>query len=200
MGHSMGGGQVLTYTLHPDSPFHDHSVPLAGVLAYAPLIALDPAYRPSSLYLAGGRLAARIIPRYQRLSPIDPALMSRDEKVVADYAADPLCHDMGTLEGLAGMLERAQWLEQMMEVGFNGKRCLPMWFSHGEDDRVTSCAATRRFAGVVGEVADVVFCSYEGAFHNLHAELVETKTRFARDLIEWVLAKSAVGLEYKAKL
>lgn len=196
----MGGGQALTYTLHPDSPFHDHTVPLAGVLAYSPLIALDPAYRPSSLYLAGGRLAARVLPRYQRLSPIDPALMSRDQNVVADYAADSLCHDMGTLEGLAGMLERAQWLEGVAEVGFDRTECLPMWFAHGQDDRVTSCAATEKFAGVVGKVADVVFCSYEGAFHNLHAELVETKSRFARDLIQWVLARSTGGLECKAKL
>ena len=218
MGHSMGGGQVLTYTLHPDSPYNDKTVSLAGVLAYSPLIALDPSYRPSKVYLTGGRLAARVFPHWQRLSPIDPALMSRDESVVADYAADPLCHDIGTLEGLAGMLERAEWLENMH--GSSGldpetlkSRLLPMWFAHGEADGVTSWGATKKFVdGLRGRgVVDVEFVSYEGAYHNLHADLLETKSRFVRDLVRWVLDRSRVSgddagmekrgvVEYKAKL
>ena len=91
-----------------------------------------------------------------------------------------------------------------------------MWFAHGEADGVTSCGATKRFVDGLRRrgVVDVEFVSYEGAYHNLHADLLETKSRFVRDLVRWVLDRSWVSgngdvgveerkgsvVEYKAKL
>lgn len=193
MGHSMGGGEVLTYILHPTSPYHTATTRpnLTGVLAYSPLIAVDPSTRPSGLTIAAGKLAARLFPRWQRYTPLDPALMSRDERVVADFAADELCHHVGTLEGLAGMLDMGLWLEQVGSDDYERAGRVPLWVGHGEMDRVVSFGATRRLARVLGGVAngDVVFCSYEGAFHKVHGELPDVKKRFVGDVLDWVLAR-----------
>ncbi|OKO92750.1 hypothetical protein PENSUB_12735 [Penicillium subrubescens] len=194
MGHSMGGGEVLNYVLHPDSPYTKSATrpQLAGVMTYSPLIALDPATRPMALTVILGRLVARILPKWQRHSPLDPKLVCRDETVVADYAADELCHDIGTLEQLAGMLDRGLWLEKVeVEDLGDGKKLLPMWFGHGDADRITSWDATKKLAGVLGvKGEDVTFQSYEGAYHRAHMDPGEIRERFVKDVADWVLKRA----------
>lgn len=208
----MGGAEVLTYALHSSSPYHNQApnsnpatkngkkVTLAGVLAYSPLIALDPASRPYALTVTLGRLAGKLLPWWQRYSPLDASLMSRDERVGEDWVADQLCHDTGTLEGLANMLDRGLWLEGIAE-GIHGHgnaieglsdSLPPLWFGHGSADRVASWDATRKLAEELRAKAagDVTFCSFEGAYHKLHAELPDTTREFERKVTDWVLAKS----------
>ena len=51
------------------------------------------------------------------LQKLDSSAMSRNPKVCKDWEADELCHDMGTLRGLAGLLDRAGCLD-----GLGGSR------------------------------------------------------------------------------
>lgn len=191
-GHSMGGGQVLNYVLHPDSPYRQSgSQPkLAGLLVLSPLIALDPASRPWTVIVMAGRVAARLLPRLQRYSPLDPAHVSRDKQVIADFQADDLCHETGTFGGLAGMLDRGIWLEKFSKEQLEGVDLLPMWFAHGDQDHITSHPASKRLAGLLAEKGDVEFASYDGAYHKLQAELPETREQFSRDVKNWILGKS----------
>ncbi|CAI7571629.1 unnamed protein product [Penicillium glandicola] len=195
MGHSMGGGQVLNYIFHPESPYNGDKTKrpnFAGVLLYSPLIAIDPSSRPSKLTVAAGRIVAKLIPHKQRYSPLDANLLSRDAAVVKEFVADTLCHDTGTFEGLAGMLDRGIWLEGMFAAGSGAwvKSEVPFWFGHGDGDRITSYAATKDFAKELAEKGgDVKFSSYEGAYHKLNAELPETKEKFLADVKAWMLAK-----------
>jgi acylglycerol lipase len=46
----------------------------------------------------------------QLTNKLDPKLISRDPEVCKGFDEDPLCHDTGTLEGLAGMLDRTSSL------------------------------------------------------------------------------------------
>ncbi|CEO60060.1 hypothetical protein PMG11_04703 [Penicillium brasilianum] len=197
MGHSMGGGEVLNYVLHPDSPYNqspsNQRPQLAGVMAYSPLIALDPATRPMALTVILGRLVARILPRWQRHSPLDPKLVCRDETVVADYKTDELCHDIGTLEQLAGMLDRGLWLEKLEGGDLGDVKLLPVWFGHGDEDRITSWAATKKLADVLGKKGDVTFVSYEGAYHRVHMDPGEVRERFVKDVADWVLKRAPVA-------
>jgi acylglycerol lipase len=197
MGHSMGGGQTLNYILHPESPYNkDSNRPkLTGVMLYSPLIAIHPSSRPSKFTVAAGRLVAKILPHKQRYSPLDPKLLTRVESVVQDIIADQLCHDTGTFEGLAGMLDRGLWLEAMFETeASSGKwveSSLPFWFGHGNEDRVTSYPASKAFAEEMKKRGkDVTFVTYDGAYHRLHSELPETTTKFVADVRDWILAKA----------
>jgi acylglycerol lipase len=195
MGHSMGGGQVLNYIFHPESPYNRETYNrpnFTGVLLYSPLIAIDPASRPSKLTVSAGRVVAKLVPNKQRYSPLDHSLLSRNEDVVREVMADELCHDTGTFEGLAGMLDRGIFLEGMFAAGPKAwvESELPFWFGHGDGDRITSYAAVKDFVEALTENGgDVKFCTYEGAYHKLHAELPETTERFLADVKAWILSK-----------
>ncbi|KAJ5138402.1 uncharacterized protein N7515_003250 [Penicillium bovifimosum] len=204
MGHSMGGGQTLNYIFHPDSPYNKDKTSrpsFAGVLLYSPLIALDPSTRPSRLLVASGRIVAKLIPHMQKYTPLEATLLSRDEAVCRDFVADTLCHDTGTFEGLAGMLDRGIWLEGMFE-GAGGwvESELPFWFGHGTGDRITAFPATKVFVEALkAKGGDVQFCAYENAYHKLHAELPETTEKFFADVKTWVL-EHVPGTEGRVKL
>ncbi|KAL1961522.1 hypothetical protein VTN77DRAFT_1643 [Rasamsonia byssochlamydoides] len=198
LGHSMGGGQVLHYALNPVSPYHKQSsgqdtVTLAGVLAFSPLIALHPSSRPLAITVVLGRLAAKLLPHFHLRNQLAPKLLCRDEQVCADYSADPLCHETGTLEGLAGLLDRAAWLEKLSESSSPSYTAVeetipPIWIGHGTDDKITSFDATKRFVEVLS-IRDKAFKAYEGAYHKLHAE-PNVKEQLAKDIADWILERS----------
>lgn len=204
MGNSMGGGEVLYYILHPDSPFNsvtdtDSKRPhLTGVLACSPLVALHPSTGVSALTVIAGRIAGKLLPAFHIHPALDAKFMSRTESVCEDWINDPLCHGTGTLEGVAGMLDRGLWLEGLSLSGPNGKDSvervkdlLPaIWFGHGSGDRVNSWDATKQLATTLeGVHVDVTFQSYDGAYHKLDADLPEVGEKFRKDVAEWILAR-----------
>ncbi|KAJ5292631.1 uncharacterized protein N7443_008584 [Penicillium atrosanguineum] len=199
VGHSMGGGQALTYILHPESPYHSATKPtLAGVLIWSPLITLDPSSQPGKITIIAGRIAARVMPRLQRYSPLDPGLISRNESVTKNYEADELCHDTGTLQGLKGMLDRGLWLEEAGVEFYEKAGYVPLWIGHGVEDKITSFEATKALVTRLGGKGDVTFVEYEGAYHTLHAELPETTAKFTRDVSDWLLARCPAPVSSEA--
>ncbi|KAI9874309.1 MAG: hypothetical protein M1830_009896 [Pleopsidium flavum] len=198
MGHSMGGAEVLLYAARGPAPIRAQ---IAGYLAEAPFIALHPDSQPSRLKVALGRVAGRWMPQRQMEQKLDAWKMCRDEGVCRAWVQDGLCHDMGTLEGLSGMLERGDDLKRG-QVGLEGEG-VRVWVGHGSGDLVTSFEASRRFVEGLG-VKDKEFRAYEGWFHKLHAEPGEDKITFANDVARWILARSSVVTtateEMKSKL
>ena len=81
LGHSMGGQIALAYALEQQDE-------LAGLVLSAPALASTAVPRAAVPAL---RRLARIAPRL-RPAGIDPAKISKDPAVVADYRADPLVH------------------------------------------------------------------------------------------------------------
>lgn len=79
------------------------------------------------------------------------------------YEADDLCHDTGTLEGLAGMLRRAEELDQG-KVLLNDVEGCRLWVGHGTEDRVTSFKATARFMDRL-QINDKTFRVYDRHYH-----------------------------------
>ncbi|KAI1913235.1 hypothetical protein LOZ12_001414 [Ophidiomyces ophidiicola] len=196
MGHSMGGAEVLYYMLNsPDFPPW-----VRGVLAYSPLIALHPDSAPYRLTVFMGRLAARLRPQHQLFKALDPLTMCRDVRVCEEWKNDPLCHDTGTLEGLAGMLDRAAWLDALQHAPKMESQATALWVCHGTADRVNDFDASRRFTEAAS-VSDSTFQKYDGGYHKLHAEPDGIKEALVKDVAEWVLARSGVDEgSAKAKL
>ncbi|KAI5795725.1 Alpha/Beta hydrolase protein [Geopyxis carbonaria] len=184
VGHSMGGALALTYAASGT-----HRAKLAGVAVWSPLLALAPATRPWALTEAAGRAAARLFPRRQMVSKLDPALLCRDPEVGAEFVADKMCHDTGTLEGLASMLERGRALRSS-----GGGRGVPagcaVYVAHGTGDGVTDWRVSKAFVEGLGQVTDREFRAYDGWFHKLHAEPGEDKVRFGDELAEWITSRA----------
>ncbi|KAL8991144.1 MAG: hypothetical protein Q9177_000376 [Variospora cf. flavescens] len=181
----MGGAEILHYAAYgpPDTKSH-----ISGYICESPHLAIHEHTQPSRFVVVAGRLAAKFMPRQQMVQKIQPAFLCRDESVCKDFEADELCHDTGTLEGLAHMLQRAEDLDAGRLSSEDLKGC-SLWVGHGTDDWVTSFRATARFMDRL-EIKDKTFRVYDGHYHKLHAEPGDDKLKFAEDVAEWVLARS----------
>lgn len=157
----MGGAEVLYYAAQGPAEIRRQ---ITGYLIESPWIALHPATQPSRALVVAGRLAAKLVPRRQMVQKVAPKWVSRDEGVCKAFMADELCHDTGTLEGLAGMLSRAADLDNGKVELKDGKGNIRLWLGHGNQDRVTSFAASQRFMERLG-VKDKEFKVYDGWYH-----------------------------------
>lgn len=160
----MGGAEVLHYAAR--GPV-DVRRQIAGYLLESPWIALHKATQPSRALEMAGKLVAKMLPRVQIVQHVQPQWVSRDEEVVQAYIADELCHDTGTLEGLAGSLARAAELHRgvvvFSEGDVEGGQCR-IWLAHGTADRVTSFEASERFMERL-TLRDKEFKVYDGWYH-----------------------------------
>lgn len=183
MGHSMGGGEVLT--LCSDPAHEDLVAQVRGWLLEAPFIAFAPGEEPSGVKVAVGRLASRVLPNFQLHNPLPAEYLSRDPAVVESVRADKLCHDTGTLEGLAGLLDRTAALQHGGGARLSGK-VKSLYLAHGSADRTSSYDASRAWYGRQA-IEDGQFRSYEGFYHQLHSDL--GKEEFYKEVSDWILAR-----------
>lgn len=182
MGHSMGGGEVLT--LAADPSYAKLVKQVRGWLLDAPFIGFPPAETPSSIKIFMGRLVGRLLPNQQLKHEIPAEYLSRDSAVVEDFKKDPLCHNTGTLEGLASLLDRTGALSSgAIKLGDD----LSVFLAHGTADKTCSYEASMKFIKDQS-TKDKTHKTYDGAYHQIHADLC--KDEFAKDIIDWINARS----------
>lgn len=201
MGHSMGGAEALHFILSTAPNYLASPLPkLTGCILESPYIALHPSSQPSSFVVSVGKLAGRLLPNRQMKQKLDATYMSRDAKVRQDWIDDPLCHDTGTLAGLAGMLGRAADLVSLTQGAsphLTTKLPCPVLLCHGDGDRVTSYDASKAlFEKLEG---DKKFGSYEGYYHKMHAEPEGKGEEFARDIGAWIVKLAQGHTEEEAR-
>jgi acylglycerol lipase len=188
MGHSMGGGQVLTLACHPD---YQESVvrQVRGWLLESPFISFSPEEQPSAFKVFAGRLAGMLLPRHQLKHEIKPQHLSRDPEVRKSILEDELMHNTGTLEGLAGLLDRTAALAKGEVRPLEGGALRSLWVGHGTEDKTTWFEASRKyFEEFTGAVGDKEFKAYEGWYHQLHADGPDSE-EFYKDVGDWILKR-----------
>ena len=174
LGHSMGGAESLTYSSEdPDQLLKQ----VRGTVASAPLIALHPSTRPFSISVLLGRLAAWVMPNFQLVNHLDKSFLSHDDKMNQAYVDDPLNHDTGTLEGMAGMLDRAADLDSgkiLLQDGKHQGGQTRVVVLHGDGDQGNEFDASKRFVERI-PVKDKEFFAMPGLYHN--SECHQSRTR-----------------------
>ncbi|KAF2271143.1 alpha/beta-hydrolase [Lojkania enalia] len=189
MGHSMGGGETLLYAAQGPVDIRKH---IRGYLLESPFIDFDPASKPSPIIVFFGRIAGKLMPHHQMVNKLDIKLVSRDPAVQDELFNDDLCHDTGTLEGLAGLLDRTGDISSgkivIGDTAGEGE-VTRMWFGHGTKDGITSFDASKKFFDGLA-VKDKEFKAYEGHFHRLHDEPKPENQGFMDDVADWILARS----------
>jgi acylglycerol lipase len=160
----MGGGEVYTYIAQGPAEIRKQ---IRGFLLEAPFVDFSPESKPSPVTVFLGRLASKALPHRQLVNKLDAKLISRDPAVQKRMEEDELCHDTGTLEGLAGLLDRTAALA-------NGKIKIPadageggvtrLFIAHGDKDGITDFKASKKLADTLPD-KDKVFKVYEGYFH-----------------------------------
>ncbi|PSN69956.1 alpha/beta-hydrolase [Corynespora cassiicola Philippines] len=189
MGHSMGGGEVLCYAAQGPADVRKH---IRGYLLESPFVDFSPESKPSSLTVFFGRLAGKLLPQRQLVNKLDVKLISRDPAVQKQFEEDELCHDTGTLEGLAGMLDRtADLAAGKVRIGDNAGEggVTRIWIAHGDKDGITNYHASKALADRI-EAKDKEFKTYAGWFHRLHDEPSPENQGFMDDVANWILARA----------
>ncbi|KAL1898936.1 hypothetical protein Cpir12675_001689 [Ceratocystis pirilliformis] len=182
MGNSMGGGQILTLACTPQ--YKELTGKIHGWIAEAPLVSFPRGSEPMKLEVFVGRLAAKIRPNFQLKKPLDTSTLTRIPEMAEKVEKDELCHNTGTLQGLAGMLDRAANLDSGSLTLNDNVTALAIF--HGSCDKITSHVASRKFLEAQ-KLQDRVFKEYEGAYHQLHADLC--REEFNNDVGDWILER-----------
>ncbi|KAL4915482.1 Alpha/Beta hydrolase protein [Aspergillus aurantiobrunneus] len=205
MGHSMGGQESAFYLLSTSPELSGKRPPIAGWILDAPYIGLDPASRPSGLVVSALTFVSRFLPKLKHTQKLNVKFASRDVAVQEKYRTDPLCHNTGTLEGLHDLLHREADLttlsqfDQPVPAGLTAKLPCPVFWAHGSKDMITSYAISRRLFDRLEPYSESdsdakTFKSFEGGFHQLHAEPEGMKEEYMRDVGEWVSKMMAKAL------
>ncbi|KAL7930579.1 Alpha/Beta hydrolase protein [Trichoderma chlorosporum] len=186
MGHSMGGGEVLT--LAGDAEHRQLVAQIRGWILEAPFVGFTKTAEPSAVKVVLGRLAGRLLPRHQLKHVVPPEHLSRDPAVVESIRNDALCHNTGTLEGLASLLDRTTLLASGgVKLGSDVQSIL---LTHGTNDLTCSYDAAVKFVSEQAAVEDKETRSYEGAYHQLHAD--HCRDEFTKDVVDWILKRSKI--------
>ncbi|KAI0124348.1 putative alpha/beta hydrolase [Xylariales sp. AK1849] len=183
LGHSMGGGQVLT--LASSTEYDDVISQVRGWILEAPFIGFTPEEEPGWLTVFSGRLAGKLMPHFHLVRPILPEKLVRDPAVQQSIRDDELMHDTGTLEGLASMLDRTNALSTgKTKLSPKVKSLILM---HGDSDRV--CSYDKAKAWYEKEtVEDGEFRTFKGFYHQMHAD--PGKEKFYEEVRDWILERS----------
>ncbi|PWY69011.1 alpha/beta-hydrolase [Aspergillus sclerotioniger CBS 115572] len=188
--HSMGGGLVATFASTPK--YQPLVSSLRGILCLAPLMGLTPEQTPSSVTVFLGRLAGKVLPRFQLVEKMRVETLVRDPEVQRSLKEDPLNHATGTLEMFANMLDRMIALDEGKLVLVDGVQSV--FLAHGTGDNCTSYDASKRwFEKQTTRVPETekLHKSYDGWSHLLHSDLPENVPVYADDIATWILGRSA---------
>lgn len=183
MGHSMGGGEILM--LASDAQYAELVSRVRGWILECPLVGFPAGLEPSRIKVLAGRLVGRLLPRHQLKHVVPPEHLSRDPAIVESVRNDALCHNTGTLEGLASLLDRTALLSS--DQVRLGKQVRSVLLAQGTQDKVCSYDAAVKFVEQQHAIADKTSRSYDGAYHQLHAD--HCKDQFAEDLVNWILER-----------
>lgn len=165
MGHSMGGAETLYYAARGP---RETLAQVRGFIASSPLIALHPRTKPWRITVVLGRMAGKLLPRRQLVNPLDARWLSHDDPLNQAFADDPLNHDTGTLEGLAGMLDRGEALDTghvVVEDGVGEGGVTRLLVTHGTEDYINDFQGSKGFVERCA-VKDKELKAYEGLYHN----------------------------------
>ncbi|KAJ3185274.1 hypothetical protein HDU85_001324 [Gaertneriomyces sp. JEL0708] len=180
MGHSMGGGIALRYALnHRD----DTDLPIAGVIASAPLVGLGAKTMPSVPEYYGLRALGYFLSSFTLNNPVDANNLSKDAKVNEAYKTDPYVHPFVSLGTVREIVMNGEALLATDHVNFT----LPLLVSFGTGDHICSYKDAKAFFDKV-VAKDKTFKSYDNVYHELHNDL--EKETVIQDYINWIVERA----------
>ncbi|WRT66413.1 uncharacterized protein IL334_003369 [Kwoniella shivajii] len=187
-GFSMGGAQVLAFVTRPTSPPSKETIQLlSGVISGGPLIRQS---KPASfVQVKAGSIAAGIgLGNMLIPTPMDYSHLSHNDSTNQECKSDPFCEQLGSLRGVADMLNGGASLDS--SAGWNSwPKELPLLLYHGGEDNICSPEAAKRFGENV-QANDKKVEIIPGMYHEVHNELSPTPENLAKTIADWVHARS----------
>jgi alpha-beta hydrolase superfamily lysophospholipase len=169
-GHSMGGNIVLGYALK-------RKPKLAGVIATSPGLGSGTPQPP--LKILFGKIMNRIIPTLIIQTGFPPDGLSRDPAVIEAARKDTLFQSGTSVRLAFEILAAGEWIGRQTEVS------VPLLVMQGSADTYVDPALTAGFLKRLK--GDVTFKLWEGAYHELHTDLV--KREAIAYILGWIAGK-----------
>lgn len=173
IGHSLGGAINL------------HAAAKIGE-AWRGIVLLAPAFEVgegiSALKILVGKAVNLFLPHFRIPEALDATAISRDQKVVDAYRADPLNCPFNTVRQGNEILKAMSALPEVCQ-----KIRIPALLAHGEADRLVKVDGSRKLHNFLAS-PDKLFVPFPGAFHELHNDL--DREAFFRLLVDWLNRRS----------
>ncbi|XP_072329149.1 monoglyceride lipase-like isoform X1 [Scyliorhinus torazame] len=170
--HSMGGLMAI-YVVHerPDD--------FAGVIFVAPLVLMNPeSATPLKVFCA--KVLDHILPNIS-LGYMDPHFISREEKEVKDYIADPLnYHGPVRVRFATVLLKAVTGLEKVLPTVTTR-----MLLLHGDADKLCDISGSYLFYDLAAST-DKTLKVFQGSFHQLHKELTVVTEEMFKLIEKWL--------------
>lgn len=174
LGHSMGGAIALSYAL-------DHQSDLTALMLSAPAVII--ATDTPKIMVRLGKIVGRFLPDVP-VESLDVTAISRDQKVIDAYNADPLVHHGKVHAGVArGMLLATESYPRRLP-----SLTLPVLLQHGTADRLTDPAGSALVADLA-DSPDLTVKMYDGLYHEIFNE--PEQDQVLGDLIDWLRPRIA---------
>jgi len=153
-GHSMGGNLTLNYLLR-------RKPHVTGAVVTSPWLKL--AFEPKALQVVAARLMERIYPKYANNHPLEPTHLTSDPLMLAQLREDRLRHGHITAKFFLEIHRAGKYA-----LAHADELQVPLLLMQGDEDKVTSIAASRQFAERAGKRC--TFREWPGLQHELHNE------------------------------
>ncbi|MEI6434039.1 MAG: lysophospholipase [Bacteroidota bacterium] len=167
-GHSMGGNFVLNYLIRnqPD---------VAAAVVTSPWLRLT--FAPPHYKVILARMVNKAFPSMTQPDGVIPSFLSHDEEICRKYIADPLVHSLISVRSYLEISLAGEYaLKHARKVACS------LLLMHGDDDSLTSFAATEEFSKNL--TCKHTFKAWKGLFHELHNEV--EKESVLRFIKEWI--------------
>ncbi len=168
-GHSMGGQLLINF-------FLKYRPPVAGAVVASPWLEL--VFRPKRLKLFLARLALALAPGWTQESGMSDSGLSRDRDFLQSMKDLDLVHKRMSARMFDLLCRGARRAAENA-----GSFDCPALFLHGEDDAVTSRAATEDFVRRAGSVDKALFI-YPGTRHETHNDV--DRNQVLADVAGWL--------------
>jgi len=179
MGHSMGGGLVLSFVTRANT--QESVSQLSGIIASSPCLRLTKPPLGIVRWL-GGRVRA-ILPNQNVPASVEPKYLSHDPDVVKANEEDNLIRRTASLRAVDDMLNRGENL--VVKDYKKWPTALPLLLVHGTEDMVCSVEAAKQFIEKL-PASDKKISLYEGGYHELQNEPDGVKEKFTDECVTWV--------------
>ena len=168
-GHSLGGNIVANYILRHQSK------ELSGAIISSPYLEL--AFTPPKWKTNMAKVLGRVLPSLTLANEIDPMELSHDPLIGKAYLEDPLVHGKISVRLYNLATEHGLWaLENAHLLNY------PALIMHGDEDRLTSHHASRRFTEKAGPKATLKI--WKDKRHELHNE--NNKDEILKYICNWI--------------
>jgi alpha-beta hydrolase superfamily lysophospholipase len=158
-GHSMGGNLVLNYDLRIKSD-------LAGIVATSPYLKL--AFQPPKWKMILGKVMLKMIPSVTMSSGLNPQHISRIDREVEKYIADPLVHDRVSPMYSFPIMAAGEWaVDNAHNLRTKTLLC------HGTGDKIIDYTATEKFHN---NSNNTQLHLIEDGYHELHKDVGNKNT------------------------